>query len=307
MLRTIALFLVTALAVLLTPTTSGADDDRLPDAKRLYESASYEEALKLLGDAASMDADAVDQYRALCFLALGQTEDANRTIERLVRRRPQFTFNAADTPPRLITLHRTVRHRLLPDILKARYEVAKASFEAGRDRDASAQFHDVIVMLTDKESAADVDTLSDMETLADGFLVLTEQRMRAQARAEEIPRPIESTGVPSFTAIERQPVPDQPRAGRESQRVLPPVPLDQSLPFWNPPDGLKTLTFHGAMDIVIDETGAVSSAVIVRSINKLYDSQLLDAAWRWKFVPATLNATPVSFQKTIDVTLGPRQ
>ena len=308
MLKTIALFLVTALTVLLTPTKSRADDNRLPDAKRLYESASYEEALQLLGDAgSSTDADAVDQYRALCFLALGQSEDANRTIERLVLRRPQFTFDAADTPPRLIALHRTARHRLLPGILKARYEAAKASFEARRDLDASAQFHDVIAMLTDKELAADVGALSDMRTLADGFLLLADQRVRAQTPAEEIPRAIESTRVSKSTAIETLPVPDVPRPGPESHRTLPPLAINQALPVWNPPELLKDRTYRGAMRIVIDETGAVSSAVIVRSVNTIYDNELLYAAKRWKFVPATLNEKPVRFEKTIEVTLGPSQ
>jgi TonB family protein len=308
MLKTIALFLVTALTVLLTPTTSRADDNRLPDAKRLYESASYEEALQLLGDAgSSTDADAVDQYRALCFLALGQTDDANRTIERLVLRRPQFTFEAADTPPRLIALHRAARHRLLPGILKARYEAAKASFEAHRDLEASAQFHDVVAMLTDKALAADVGAVSDMRTLADGFLLLADQRVHAQTPAEEIPRAIESTRVSNDTAIETLPVSVESGPVRESRRFLPPVAISQALPVWNPPDVLKARTYRGAMRIVIDETGAVSSAVIVRSAHTMYDNELLSAAKRWRFVPATLNEKPVRFEQMIDVTLGPSQ
>ena len=100
---------------------------------------------------------------------------------------------------------------------------------------------------------------------------------------------------------------DEPRPGPESQRTLPPVAINQALPLWNPPSGLHARTYRGAIHIVIDETGAVSSAVIVRSINKMYDVELLEAARRWKFVPATLNEKPVRFLKIIDVALGPPQ
>jgi TonB family protein len=57
---------------------------------------------------------------------------------------------------------------------------------------------------------------------------------------------------------------------------------------------------------VIDENGAVESATIKRPINTLYDRDLLAAARKWKFVPATKNGQPVAFEKTIEVTMENR-
>src|SRR5262245_5338538 len=115
---------------LIAASRSMANDDVLADVSRLYQSASYEDALKILStNATSVDADRRDEYEALCLLALGRTRDAEQPLERLVARKPKFTFNPNEFPPRLVALHRTVRRRLLPALLRSSYDTARVSFD----------------------------------------------------------------------------------------------------------------------------------------------------------------------------------
>ena len=65
--------------------------------RQLYAAAEYEQALSILGNA---EAPAVQQYRALCLLALGRQEDAKGVLEALVAASPEFTIPAEDMPPR---------------------------------------------------------------------------------------------------------------------------------------------------------------------------------------------------------------
>jgi hypothetical protein len=71
-----------------------AAQDSLAAARDLYASAQYEEALRILDGIAvaetPRDAQTVDLYRTLCFLAVGRPEDADRTIEAIIARDPLF-------------------------------------------------------------------------------------------------------------------------------------------------------------------------------------------------------------------------
>ena len=78
--------LVAALAL---SSSQAVAADSLAGARDLYASASYEEALAMLGrlNAAELPPDegrAADQYRALCLLALGKTAEASQAIEAVV-------------------------------------------------------------------------------------------------------------------------------------------------------------------------------------------------------------------------------
>src|SRR5437870_3324182 len=82
-------------------------------AKALYASASYEEALaelRSIGPDAS--ADDVQQYQALCYIALGRTSEAESVIEALVTRNPLFSAGERDLSPRFVSIFESVRTRL---------------------------------------------------------------------------------------------------------------------------------------------------------------------------------------------------
>ena len=108
-----------------------AAEDPLDAAKTLYLSAAYEEALNALTNLpGTVDVDQADKFRALCFLALNRTQDAQQALERLATRRPLLTFDEAESP-KLVTMFRDARNKVLPAAARSMYTTAKASFEKG--------------------------------------------------------------------------------------------------------------------------------------------------------------------------------
>ena len=58
---------------------------------------------------------------------------------------------------------------------------------------------------------------------------------------------------------------------------------------------------RGALEIVIDQSGAVESVVMRESINPRYDDQVIAAARNWQYKPAMLEGTPVKYRKMLQV------
>src|SRR5262245_49660298 len=106
--------------------------DTLAQAKVLYAAASYEEALVMLDKlsaSSDQDATAIAEYRIFCLLALGRSEDANRTIETVLRMNPFYKPSEAQVPPRIQALIKSARQKLLPGIVLASYADARAAFD----------------------------------------------------------------------------------------------------------------------------------------------------------------------------------
>ena len=70
-----------AIVLATTSISAGQVIDTLVKAKALYAEASYDEALAVLKGDEGAEAY---QYRALCFIALGKTQDAERAIESMI-------------------------------------------------------------------------------------------------------------------------------------------------------------------------------------------------------------------------------
>src|SRR5262245_45596573 len=76
--------------------------DSLKTAKDLYASAAYEDALTVLGRIRTSDpAVEVEQFRALCLIALGRTAEADKAIQSVVTANPLYVPDATDVPPRV--------------------------------------------------------------------------------------------------------------------------------------------------------------------------------------------------------------
>ena len=73
-----------------TSITSGQVPDTLMKAKALYADASYDEALTVLKNS---DAAEAHQYRALCLIALGRTQEAERALEALINAAPTYAID----------------------------------------------------------------------------------------------------------------------------------------------------------------------------------------------------------------------
>jgi len=68
---------------------------------------------------------------------------------------------------------------------------------------------------------------------------------------------------------------------------------------------VRSITFVGAIDVVIDERGAVTSVAVTRPTIATYDRLLVEAARTWRYRPASQNGKPVKYRKTVHVTLRP--
>jgi hypothetical protein len=51
--------------------------------------------------------------------------------------------------------------------------------------------------------------------------------------------------------------------------------------------------------VVIDETGRVADATIAHAFNASVEARILDAAYQWKYLPATRDGVPVRYVKAI--------
>ena len=156
-----------AVAVAGLPRAASAQvADPLVKAKALYAEAAYEEALTVLGAGQGPEAH---QYRALCLIALGRTQDAERAIETLVRSAPAFKVADGDLPPRIVTLFTQTRQRVMPDVVRQLFTEARTDFQAKELQRARGKFEQVLALLRDPSMSGAEDG-KDLELLTTGYL-----------------------------------------------------------------------------------------------------------------------------------------
>ena len=280
--------------------------DSLNAARELYASASYEDALAMLGrlNAAELPPDegrAADQYRALCLLALGKTAEASQAIEAVVAAEPLYRPSDSDVSPRVRAVFTDVRKRLLPGLVQQKYAIAKTAYDHKDYRSASAGFGQLLALYDDPDlaPAAGKPPLSDLRVLIDGFHSLSVQAL-APPPAPEPPPPAAAPAPRQAVAA----VPDVAKIYVSGDaNVVPPVAIRQQLPPFN---GVVPRQMVGAMEVIIDENGKVLSAAMRASTMPNYDRQAVVAAQSWQYRPATLNGAPVKFRKLIQVALTPQ-
>ena len=299
--------LLLALVGGLGPSRALAADDPLADVARLYGAAAYDETLATLD---RLDyqrlGEKVDEYRALCFLALNRELEAERAMESLVRRHPQPLDDIGARSPKFADLYVSVRKRLIPSIATAVYNRAKASLERQDYEEAAARFAETLTLASGEGS----EHLSDLRMLADEFRSLSEQQMR-RAQAPILPEAVLATTLPLPSFPPPPPPPEfLPIArvyGPDDVDVVAPTVISQTLPAWTPPKFLSVpvtdRTFHGTLTLVVDEDGAVASAEITQRSFLWYDHQLLKAARQWRYRPAMKRNHAVRYRRVIAFTL----
>ncbi len=294
--------LAAALAVVVMTAASASAQDSLASARDLYASAAYEDALAVLNRlhatdqraAGATDGRVIEQYRAFCLLALGRSAEAEHAIEAVVAAEPTYHPSNTDVSPRVRSAFSDVRRRMLPAIIQQNYADAKAAFDRREFAAAADRFAKVLDALADPDVGPAVaqPPLSDIHTLALGFHDLS---VRAAAP------PPAPTPAPPPPPPPSAPVPVAPRIyGMDDPDVQPPVIVNQALPQYPTrpvPHG------KGTLELVINESGAVESALMRGSVNSLYDTLALSATRLWRYKPATLNGVPVKFRKNITITL----
>ena len=285
------------------PSARACTGDRgsLDAAKEFYASAAYEDALNALAQVGSealsdpVVAQGVHQYRALCLIALGRSGDAEKTLEAMIRLDPAHRPAAGDFPPRLETLFRSVRSRVLPAAAIDEYTRAKGAFDARDYPTAATRFEHVLAYVSDPDANISTNpSVTDVRTLATGFLQL------ARAAANSTPEPIPAERAPAPPAASGAPGP-----AADSAQMSPPVALKQDLPRW--PSTLTPVQreYNGVVEVFVTAGGDVSSVKFLRSVHPLYDRMIALSAKHWKFVPAMIGGKPVASSKTIAVKVAP--
>jgi len=294
--------LVAAAALLAASTVASAQapapSASLAAARTLYASAEYGGALDMLNGLVSdtppgPERQAIDLYRALCFVAVGNSTEASRVIETMIAQDPLYRPSADDVPPRLRSAFTDARRKLLPGIIQQNYMSAKAAFDKKDYASAAKGFTKVVAGLNDPdiESVTSQPPLSDLKMLASGFNDLA---AKAAAPPPAAPAaPVTRVVEPMVDRVVRVYSPSD-------ADVVPPVTVRQAVP---PYPGRVLLGGSLVMDVIIDTDGAVESATMASPPNAAYDRLLLGAAKTWQYQAATLDGKPVKYRKRIQITL----
>jgi len=291
-----------ALAMILAALTPSAAQESLASARQLYASADYRSALTMLNTLLSASPSpqerlSLELYRTLCLVAIGNNDEANKSIEAMVSRDPLYRPNMDEVPPRLRTVFSDARKRLLPALIQERYVIAKAAFDRGDMKIASDGFTQVLLALADPDIAvpAKQPPLADLRVLASGFNDLT-VRALTPPPVPVVPMTVQAPPPPQVAAAPRQPV----IYSADDKNVMPPVMLRQDIPQY---PGRVTFDRAGVLEVVIDINGAVESATMLEGVEALYNRLLLTAAKNWMYQPARLDGASVKYRKRIQVTL----
>ena len=260
--------------------------DTLMKAKALYAEAAYEEALTVLGPGASPEAQ---QYRALCFIALGRTQDAERAIESMVRSAPTFKVSDADLPPRLVNLFSQTRQRVMPDVVRGLFTDARSDFQGKELQRARTKFELVLTLLKDPSMSAAPDA-KDLELLTTGYLDIVKNTPP--------PAPVPSRTPAATVAAAPAAVTPNPVVSAKPIKIIPAVTIRQNIP---PYTTATTTPLSGAVRVVIGADGKVKSATMERSVEPRYDLRVLAAAKTWQYEPATREGEPVESEKVVEI------
>ena len=303
-LRRCAVAVAAGLAIVTAAAAQApAPSSSLAAARTLYASAEYGGALEMLNGLVSAtpagpERQAIDLYRALCFVAVGNAAEASRVIEAMIVQDPLYRPSADDVPPRLRSAFADARRKMLPAIVQQNYVTAKAAFDKKDYAAAAKGFTHVLAGLSDPdiESVASQPPLSDLKMLASGFHDL------AVKAAAPPPDPAPAPAVAAPPKVEPM-VARVPRVYAPSDSdVVPPITIRQAVP---PYPGRVLVGGSVLMDIIIDASGTVESATIASPPNQAYDKLVLGATKTWQYQPASLNGEPVKYRKRIQISLVP--
>lgn len=277
--------------------------DMIGEARNLYASARYDEALALLNGlrpaeapGAASDLKSIEQYRSLCLLALGRGSEAETAIAAVVTADPTYLPGDAEASPRVRNAFSDVRKRLLPDIAAKRYTDAKSAFDRKDYATATQSFKQLLTLIDDPDMGG---RLGDLRTIAAGFLDLA----IAATPKPEPPKPAVAAPPPPPPAPRVDP--NRIYTAGDAD-VVAPTTVRQEVPRLTPAMKPQARS-RGVIEVVIDEQGRVSAIAMRESIQPMYDADLMAKGRDWRYVPATLNGVPVKYRKLIQLNVNKDQ
>lgn len=326
------LFQVVAVMVLaLAVPGTARSQDAFDRAKTLYLEAAYEDALALLDTPGPMGTADVHLYRALCLLALGRAGEADAAITRSIEADPTATAGRQDVSPRVAAMLADARRRMLPDIARRRVADGRLAYQQGDRAGATDRFESAVRLLDDPTLAGQSE-LTDLRTLASGFVDLIRAQTAAPPAAPapaamtlapapatpggalSTPPPAVASASASTPAATRGPQPAPAAAsapssapGAPTAAVSRPIPVSQPMPAWRPVDpSWSRQELRGSMLLTIDATGRVTNAQMEQAVYPGYDRLLLEAARTWKYTPAMRDGQPTTAQLIVPIVIRPQ-
>lgn len=167
------------LIVCVLVTSDAAAQESLADAKRLYGSAEFNQALDALdrlrpSGSSRTETIEIDQYRVFCLFALNRVTEAEGVIEKILWSDPSYRPTPAEVSPRINDAFRDVRRRMLPQITRELYRAAKETFDRREYAQAATEFtHLIALMEEDTTNRTESEVYPDLRVLAAGFLELS--------------------------------------------------------------------------------------------------------------------------------------
>lgn len=294
-MRTLCIVVVLISAPWLSAAAVAQND--LGEAKAKYEEAAYEDALTTLTKAsASTTADRVqlEQYRALCLIALGRISEAERAVAALVDADPTYVLPSSVASPRVLAMVAEIRRKELPGVARRVLDSGRAAYEAKDIPKAQGQF-DLLLKLLDDPIMESRPERADLLAVARGFSTLLVAAPAPRPSAPETERPAPSAAPAA--------VPASPPA---VSTFVPASVIQETLPIWTPPNpSVARIEYNGAVKVRIGADGRVKAATIDRPTHPAYDTALLNTARSWLYKPAMQNGTPIESERVIAVRLRP--
>ena len=307
-MRTLAVATLIVAAVASFSASAGAADIDL--AKSRYEEAAYEDALKILDGVEASSASQrvqLEQYRALCHIALGHTEDAERAVIALVDADPTYLPPTSIASPKVLAIVEEARRRHIPEVARKLLDSGRAAFAEKNMALANEQFS-LVLKLLDDPAMADRPERADFRTLAQGFATLAS----APAPAAMTSPTGSPAAPPSTSATAAAPSRSAPVSGDTAvassapRSFTPAVPLDETLPKWAPPNQMIGRNeYAGSLKLQIGADGRVKSATMLKPSHPLYDAALLGIARTWRYKPATQDGADTESERIIAIRLRP--
>ena len=232
----------------------------------------------------------LEQYRALCLIALGRLVEAERAVASMVEADPTYVPPSTVASPRVLSMVADIRRKELPGVSRRILDSGRASFEAKNTAQAQRQF-DLLLKLLDDPAMEGRPEREDLRALAKGYSTLL----------VAAPPPVRPTAP---VANDKPPVSPPPAAASSAFR--PAVVIQETLPVWTPPNpAVARNEYSGAVKVRIGTDGRVKAVTIDQPSHPAYDANLIRVARTWTYKPASQNGTPIESERVIAVRLRP--